>query len=66
MTRLERAKMETLQSFGGTSFDDILGVAKKKPKENDDKITESHDSIDEINKENTTDDNMVDDVIVNE
>ena len=56
MTRLERAKMETLQSFGGTSFADVFAASKKKSKEScAEEMVESESQDSSINKENATD-----------
>ncbi len=50
MTRLQRAKLETLQSFGGSGLDELLAV--KKVKTNSEANAESQNSDTQINKEN--------------
>ena len=53
MTRLERAKLEAMQSFGGSGLDELLAV--KKVKTNSEANAESQNSDNKENANGTDD-----------
>ena len=53
LTRLEKARIETLQSFGGSGLDDILSSSKQKAMDEENEAELSVAKEEKENKENT-------------